>query len=393
MRAIFISYRREDSEGHAGRLSEDLIDWFGKTAVFMDVTDIEPGRDFRRVIEQQVASCGVLLAVIGKEWLTATDAKGRRRLDDPSDFVRLETASALKRDIPVVPVLVHGASMPRAEQLPDDLKDLAFRNSVELTHARWASDVQVLIAALLPHVDAGGRQLPTTAPDGAAHSLRRFAVPAGLVALAGAGTLAFQWWGSPDEIAVAVPAASAVRAAPPPAGADVAVPAAPRASQQPVAATAASELGVAARPPRVVAPVAATRSDKSPASKAPAPRPAPVVVQAPPESTPAVVPAPAVVGPAPAPVNAPVARDRTFDLMGAPASAAMATRSIVIRPDTKYVNVTGGEIIQFTVGDKSFAWHFSGPLSSFDLARVAPSVLDHKVTAYVAPNPMYPRRN
>src|SRR5215470_9691343 len=106
MRAIFVSYRREDTEGHAGRLFGDLTERFGKDVVFMDVAGIEPGRDFRRVIEQHVASCGVLLAVIGKSWLTAADEQGRRRLDDPIDFVRLETASALKRDIPVIPVLV-----------------------------------------------------------------------------------------------------------------------------------------------------------------------------------------------------------------------------------------------------------------------------------------------
>lgn len=152
MRAIFISYRREDSEGQAGRLFDDLTNHFGEDTVFMDVAGIEPGRDFRRVIDEHVASCGVLLAIIGKNWTDAKDEDGRLRLDDPMDFVRLETASALKRDIPVVPVLVHGARMPRAEQLPDDLKELAFRNGVELTHARWDSDVQVLIKALSPYV-------------------------------------------------------------------------------------------------------------------------------------------------------------------------------------------------------------------------------------------------
>ena len=152
MRAIFISYRRDDTEGQAGRLFTDLASEFGEDAVFMDVAGIEPGRDFRRIIDEHVASCGVLLAIIGKNWINAQDDSGRRRLDDPMDFVRLETASALKRDIPVIPVLVHGASMPRAEQLPPDLADLAFRNGVELTHARWESDVQVLIKALRPHV-------------------------------------------------------------------------------------------------------------------------------------------------------------------------------------------------------------------------------------------------
>jgi hypothetical protein len=154
MRAIFISYRREDAEGQAGRLFDDLVADFGDDSVFMDVAGLEPGRDFRRAIDEQVASCGVLLAVIGKDWLDAKGESGQRRLDDPMDFVRLETASALKRDIPVIPVLVRGASMPRVEDLPEDLKELAFRNGVELTHARWDSDVQVLVKALRPYVQA-----------------------------------------------------------------------------------------------------------------------------------------------------------------------------------------------------------------------------------------------
>jgi hypothetical protein len=103
MRAIFISYRREDAEGQAGRLYADLVDFFGEDKVFMDVVDIEPGRDFRQAIDEQVASCGVLLAMIGRDWLEVKDKTGRRRLDDPMDFVRLETASVLKRDIPVIP--------------------------------------------------------------------------------------------------------------------------------------------------------------------------------------------------------------------------------------------------------------------------------------------------
>ena len=161
MRAIFISYRRDDAEGEAGRLYDDLVKFFGDDKVFMDVAGIEPGRDFRSVIDEQVTSCGVLLAIIGKDWINAKDATGRPRLEDPSDFVRLETASALKRDIPVIPVLVHRAAMPHPEQLPADLADLAYRNAVELTHARWNSDVEVLVKALRPYVDKQNNDLPT----------------------------------------------------------------------------------------------------------------------------------------------------------------------------------------------------------------------------------------
>jgi TonB family protein len=146
--SIFVSYRRSDSQGEAGRLFDDLVNHFGEHMVFMDVAGIEAGRDFRKVIEQSVAGCGVLLVVIGPEWLNAKDETGARRLNDPADFVRIETGSALKRDIPVIPVLVRGAVMPRAEQLPEDVRELAYRNCIELTHARWRSDIQLLFEAL-----------------------------------------------------------------------------------------------------------------------------------------------------------------------------------------------------------------------------------------------------
>ena len=152
MGSIFLSYRREDVEGQAGRLYDDLVAAFGSDSVFMDVAAIQPGRDFRKSIDQSLNSCGVFLSLIGKSWLTAKDTSGQRRLDDPADFVRIETGAALKRDIPVVPVLVQGASAPKPDQLPDDLKELAFRNAVELTHPRWDSDIQVLIKALRPHI-------------------------------------------------------------------------------------------------------------------------------------------------------------------------------------------------------------------------------------------------
>lgn len=148
MRAIFISYRRQDSEGEAGRLFDDLVAHFGERTVFMDVATIQPGHDFRKAIDTNVSKCDVLLAIIGPGWLDARSTGEERRLDDPNDFVRIETAAALRRDIAVIPVLVRGAKMPRVEGLPGELADLAYRNAVELTHARWKSDVQVLIAAL-----------------------------------------------------------------------------------------------------------------------------------------------------------------------------------------------------------------------------------------------------
>jgi hypothetical protein len=159
LHAIFISYRREDSEGEAGRLADDLAKTFQEESVFMDVNAIQPGRDFRKAIDESIHKCSVLLAIVGQSWLESRDTSGQRRLDDENDFVRIEIASALERDITVIPVLVRGAKMPRAEQLPKDLRELAFRNAVELTHARWRSDVQVLIQALRPCLESTGERI------------------------------------------------------------------------------------------------------------------------------------------------------------------------------------------------------------------------------------------
>jgi hypothetical protein len=156
MSGIFISYRRDDSEGQAGRLFEGLKGRFGQDRVFIDVAGIEPGRDFRRVIDEHVGSCDVLLALIGRNWLHATDKDGRRRLDNPEDFVRLELAAALRRDIAVIPVLVQGAAMPSKDELPPDLQALAWRNAVELRHTRWDVDFAQLATTLQSHSGSVG---------------------------------------------------------------------------------------------------------------------------------------------------------------------------------------------------------------------------------------------
>jgi hypothetical protein len=177
-RAIFISYRRNDTEGEAGRLFDDLVEEFGDSSVFMDVAAIEAGRDFRKVIDESVAGCGVLLAIVGKSWVDAVDENGHRRLDNPTDFVRLETGSALRRDIPVIPILVRGAKMPRPEDLPDDLRDFAYRNSVELTHARWNSDLHLLVDALRRQlkIQKSGPLAPLTDGGEAGTATRRSAI-------------------------------------------------------------------------------------------------------------------------------------------------------------------------------------------------------------------------
>jgi TIR domain len=142
----------------------------------MDVNAIQPGRDFRKAIDESIHKCSVLLAVVGRDWLESKNASGQRRLDDETDFVRLEISSALQLDIPVVPVLVRGAKMPSADQLPADLRELAYRNAVELTHARWKSDVRVLIQALRPYMGASGEEVPLQTP-----SSGRTPLPAGLM--------------------------------------------------------------------------------------------------------------------------------------------------------------------------------------------------------------------
>ena len=438
MRAIFISYRRDDTEGYAGRLFQDLCERFGRDSVFMDVASIEPGRDFRRVIEQQVASCGVLLAIIGKAWLTVADTQSRRRLDDPHDFVRLETASALKRDIPVIPVLVQQAEMPRAEQLPDDLKDLAFRNSVELTHARWDSDVELLIAALRRYVDPSGptaaaaAAAPLSAPRAAPASAHKAWVIAPLATLA-LGGIGYVAW---DRLSAGAEETKDTASTAPPMGAGsapahavapilLASAPAPRLEPAlaPLPAPAAAPVPVdtsvpkrAVDNPEAPQPASAQHVDRPVVAKAPTPAKAPAPTRAPTTvskatttsvpsmNTPVAPPAdtaraPAPVVPAPAAKESPppevalARRDPGLELLGGPGSLSTVTRTIVIKPDTRYVNVTGGEVIRFEVGNKSFLWNFNGQRSNFDLARVAPpSVLDHKVTAYVAPNPMYRRR-
>jgi hypothetical protein len=149
---IFLSYRRSDAEGEAGRLHDDLVRTFGAGAIFMDVSDIHPGKDFRQVITDNVSRCTALLAIIGPNWTSVTDAAGVRRLDQPNDFVRLEVGAALARGIDVIPVLVHGARMPTAAELPEDLQNLAYRNCVELTHARWTSEVELFSRTLRDYV-------------------------------------------------------------------------------------------------------------------------------------------------------------------------------------------------------------------------------------------------
>ena len=130
MSKILISYRREDSADVTGRIYDRLIQQFGREAIFKDVDSIPLGVDFRIYLDEQVAKCEVFLAVIGRDWMKKQGSTGKTRLDDPRDFVRIEIESALKRQIPVVPVLVGGALIPPAERLPASIQDLSYRNGI-----------------------------------------------------------------------------------------------------------------------------------------------------------------------------------------------------------------------------------------------------------------------
>lgn len=154
MTGIFISYRRNDSPGFAGRLAEALDTAFGADNVFRDIDDIRPGDDFVKAIHHRLQAVDVLLAVIGPDWLGASK-DGRRRLDDADDFVRIEIQLALAAGKPVWPVLIGGAVMPLHNELPEPLRALALRQATVLDDASWKEDVARLIAELRPKVHVG----------------------------------------------------------------------------------------------------------------------------------------------------------------------------------------------------------------------------------------------
>ena len=173
MGAVFVSYRRGDSEGQARALYIELVNRVGKDSVFMDVDSIALGRDFRQILQDRLGSCELMLALIGPNWLNAEDGSGNRRLETSTDLVRLEIAAGLKRNIPVIPVLLQGAQMPAPERLPEDIRDLTYRHGFELDHSTWESDVKEMFNRL-------GLRAPTTA-----HSQTSTPAQASLPVLAG----------------------------------------------------------------------------------------------------------------------------------------------------------------------------------------------------------------
>jgi hypothetical protein len=148
MTSIFISYRRAGTSGYGGRLQEDLRHQFGRERVFRDIDSIPPGSDFPEFIDRAVAGSGIVLALIGSNWLTTTNKSGKRRLDETDDFVRLEIESALKQHIVVVPVLVEGATVPSPAELPRSISRLGRTQGIELSDDRWDYDLGRLVRVI-----------------------------------------------------------------------------------------------------------------------------------------------------------------------------------------------------------------------------------------------------
>jgi TIR domain-containing protein len=154
---VFISYRRKETPAYAGRLYDTMVARFGEDNVFMDV-EMAPGIDFVQRITEVVSGCVVLIIVMGPNWAETTEEDGGRRIDNPSDFVRLEVETGLGRpEVTPIPVLVSGARMPRREDLPEEIRGIARRNAIELSDGRWSYDVGRLVATL-------EEILPTAAP-------------------------------------------------------------------------------------------------------------------------------------------------------------------------------------------------------------------------------------
>lgn len=168
---IFISYRRDDTRQAAGRLADDLGDRLGADRIFRDIEKIELGVDFEEALNQALVNCEIMLVLIGRQWSRITDAQGRRRLEQPNDWIRIEIVSALKRGIRVVPVLVDGADLPPESDLPEDLRPLVRRQALEIEDARWKSDVARLAESLARQGGTASPARPAAAPPATAAPL------------------------------------------------------------------------------------------------------------------------------------------------------------------------------------------------------------------------------
>jgi TPR repeat protein len=169
---VFICYRREETAFAARAIYDRVAQKVGRENVFLDVDNIELGVDWFDALNERVAACDALVAVIGRNWVSGTDKDGGRRLDDPDDFVRIEIEAALKRGVRVIPILVDGALMPKAGDLPESLKGLARRQNIEISHIRFEADVDKLTGALAsimealsPRIEAAAHAAETRGPS------------------------------------------------------------------------------------------------------------------------------------------------------------------------------------------------------------------------------------
>lgn len=185
MSGVFISYRRTDSDVAAGRLADDLTEIFGPGRVFRDIDSLQAGEDFPRALERALDSCIAVIVLIGPHWSSVVDDKGARRLDAPGDWVRLEIARALQRDIRVIPVLL-ATTMPKESELPADLAPLLRRNAVDLTDRHWKQEVEEIAQALERIPGFGAR---AAAPSAARVPVRPLLIAAAALAIVGLG-----WW-------------------------------------------------------------------------------------------------------------------------------------------------------------------------------------------------------
>jgi len=198
MANVFLSYRRDDSADVAGRIYDRLVEHFGESSVYRDVDAVPLGINFSEHIGKAVADCDVLLAVIGPKWMTVTSEDGKRRLDDPADYVRIEIEAALSRRIPVIPLLVRGATMPARNNLPESLEELALRNGTPVRpDPDFKRDIERLINGLEKHFQASASitdpQLPgvKTSIQGDAKSQSKMRSSPGILSKLKAGTRAF----------------------------------------------------------------------------------------------------------------------------------------------------------------------------------------------------------
>ena len=147
-RLIFLCYRRDDTQDAAGRLHDRLADAYGAESIFMDIDSVPLGLDFVDHVAEQIGRCSAVIVMIGRQWLTVQDKRGRRRLESENDLVRTEVAAALQQKIPVIPILVQDAEMPGSDELPEVIRSLARRNGIEISATRWKTDVDRLIREL-----------------------------------------------------------------------------------------------------------------------------------------------------------------------------------------------------------------------------------------------------